>query len=77
MQGLRDTVRLDQVRTQTGLGSQLDAIDSGFRLLEAEQTLVNLQADSLTSRIQLVAALGGGFDPTRPLGSAPAPDTHS
>lgn len=77
VQGLRDTVRLDQVRIQTGLGSQLDAIDSGFRLLEAEQTLVNLQADSLTSRIQLVAALGGGFDPTRPLGSAPAPDTHS
>lgn len=77
VQGLRDTVRLDQVRVQTGLGSQLDAIDSGFRLLEAEQTLVNLQADSLTSRIQLVAALGGGFDPTRPLASAPAPDTHS
>ncbi len=75
--GLRDTVRLDQVRIQTGLGSQLDAIDSGFRLLEAEQALVNLQADSLASRIQLVAALGGGFDPTRPLGAAPASDTHS
>ena len=74
--GLRDTVRLDEVRTRTGLGSQLDAIDSGFRLLEAEQELVNLQATSLTSRIQLVAALGGGFDPTRPLGSATAADTQ-
>ncbi|MFD1612069.1 efflux transporter outer membrane subunit [Sphingomonas tabacisoli] len=68
--GLRDTVRLDQVRIRTGLGSQLDAIDSGFRLLEAEQDLVNLQAGSLISRIQLVAALGGGFDPARPLGNA-------
>lgn len=70
--GLRDTVRLDEVRIRTGLGSQLDAIDSGFRLLEAEQGLVDLQAASLTSRIQLIAALGGGFDPARPLGPAPS-----
>lgn len=61
--GLRDTVRLDQVRTSTGLGSRLDAVDSGFRLLEAEQQLVNAQATALTQRIKLIAALGGGFDP--------------
>ena len=77
VQGLRDTVRLDEVRVRTGLGSQLDAIDSGFRLLQAEQDLVGLQADALTRRVQLVAALGGGFDPTRPLPAAPAPDTKS
>ncbi|HMI20449.1 MAG TPA: efflux transporter outer membrane subunit [Sphingomonas sp.] len=59
--GLRDTVRLDQVRVSTGLASKLDAIDSGFRLLEAEQALVDLQADGLVRRVQLVAALGGGF----------------
>jgi NodT family efflux transporter outer membrane factor (OMF) lipoprotein len=59
--GLRDTVRLDAVRTSTGLGSKLDAIDSGFRLLEAEQERVNLQAEGLTRRVQLIAALGGGF----------------
>jgi NodT family efflux transporter outer membrane factor (OMF) lipoprotein len=77
VQGLRDTVRLDEVRVRTGLGSQLDAIDSGFRLLQAEQDLVGLQADALTRRVQLVAALGGGFDPTRPLPAASAPDTKS
>ena len=77
VQGLRDTVRLDQVRVKTGLGSQLDAIDSGFRLLQAEQQLVDLQADALTRRVQLVAALGGGFDPSRPPVAASAPDTHS
>jgi NodT family efflux transporter outer membrane factor (OMF) lipoprotein len=77
VQGLRDTVRLDEVRVRTGLGSQLDAIDSGFRLLQAEQDLVGLQADALTRRVQLVAALGGGFDPTRPLAAAPVPDTKS
>lgn len=59
--GLRDTVRLDAVRTSTGLGSKLDAIDSGFRLLEAEQERVNLQAAGLTQRVKLIAALGGGF----------------
>jgi NodT family efflux transporter outer membrane factor (OMF) lipoprotein len=60
--GLRDTVRLDQVRVSTGLGSRLDAIDSGFRLLEAEQALIDLQAAALGKRVQLIAALGGGFD---------------
>jgi len=59
--GLRDTVRLDAVRTSTGLGSKLDAIDSGFRLLEAEQERVNLQAEGLSRRVQLIASLGGGF----------------
>ena len=77
VQGLRETVRLDQVRVSTGLGSQLDTVESGFRLLEAEQALVNLQADALVRRIQLVAALGGGFDPTRPLAAAHTPDTQS
>ena len=61
--GLRETVRLDRVRVDTGLGSRLDTIESGFRLLEAEQALVDLQAQALTRRIQLIAALGGGFDP--------------
>lgn len=59
--GLRDTVRLDGVRVSTGLASKLDAIDSGFRLLEAKQAQVDLQADAMVRRVQLVAALGGGF----------------
>jgi len=59
--GLRNTVHLNQVRVSTGLASQLDAIDTGFRLLEAEQDLVRLRADTLLRRIELIAALGGGF----------------
>jgi len=70
--GLRETVRLDQVRVDSGLGSRLDAIESGFRLLEAEQALVGLQAQALARRIQLIAALGGGFDPAAPLQAAAA-----
>ena len=59
--GLRETVRLDQVRVDSGLGSRIDTLESGFRLLAAEQALVDLQAEALTRRIQLIAALGGGF----------------
>ncbi len=70
--GLRETVRLNQVRVSTGLGSQLDTIDAGFRLLEAEQALVSLQSDALTHRIQLIAALGGGFQSSPPLAAAHA-----
>ncbi len=69
--GLRETVRLDGVRVATGLGSQLDTIDSGFRLLEAEQAQVDLQAQALVRRIQLFAALGGGFNAQLPI-QAPA-----
>jgi NodT family efflux transporter outer membrane factor (OMF) lipoprotein len=61
LDGLRSTVRLDQVRIATGLDSRLDAIDSGFRLLEVDQDLIRLQADALTSRVRLIAALGGDF----------------
>jgi len=66
--GLRQSVHLDEVRLSTGLASQLDAIESGFRLLEAEQGLVALQADALNRRIQLISALGGGF----PASSSPS-----
>ncbi|PNB53149.1 RND transporter, partial [Pseudomonas sp. GW531-E2] len=70
--GLRETVRLNQVRVSTGLGSQLDTIDAGFRLLEAEQALVSLQSDAFTHRIQLIAALGGGFQSSPPPAAAHA-----
>jgi len=73
--GLRETARLDQVRVSTGLGSRLDTIESGFRLLEAEQALAALESDALTRRIQLIAALGGGFDPNQPQAAATA-ETH-
>jgi NodT family efflux transporter outer membrane factor (OMF) lipoprotein len=73
--GLRETSRLDQVRVSTGLGSRLDAVESGFRLLEAEQALIELQAQALSRRIELIAALGGGFDATA--GASGAPRTAS
>jgi outer membrane protein TolC len=65
--GLRNIVKLNEDRVSTGLSSNLDAIDSGFRVLDAEQDLVRLQANALITRIQLIAALGGGFSPNAPV----------
>ncbi len=61
--GLAETVRLDQVRLRTGLGVQLDVLDSGDRLLAAEQRQTDLAADGAAARIRLLVALGGSFDP--------------
>lgn len=60
---LQDVVRLDQRRTGSGLGSQLDILASGTRLLDAQQGSANIAADALVRRVQLLIALGGGFQP--------------
>lgn len=60
---LEDVVRLDRVRTGAGLGSQLDILDAGTRVLSAEQASTNIAADGVVRRIQLLVAIGGGFDP--------------
>ena len=56
-------MRLDEVRARTGLGTQLDILASGDRLLQARQTQADLDAEGLTSRIQLLVAVGGDFNP--------------
>ena len=60
---LQDVVRLDQRRTSSGLGSQLDILASGTRLLDARQAATNIAADGIIRRVQLIVALGGGFQP--------------
>ena len=60
---LQDVVRLDQRRTSSGLGSQLDVLASGTRLLDAQQAATNIAADGIIRRVQLIVALGGGFQP--------------
>ena len=61
--GLRQTVHLDEVRVRTGLGARLDVLDSGDRLLEADQHAADIAADGAIRRVQLLVALGGSFDP--------------
>jgi NodT family efflux transporter outer membrane factor (OMF) lipoprotein len=74
LNGLAETVRLDQVRVRSGLGTQLDILASGDRLLEGRQTQADLDAEGLTRRIQLLIALGGDFNPQTPVQLAAAED---
>ncbi len=61
--GLDATIRLDRTRISTGLGSQLDVLETGTRVLAARQTEASLVADAALRRVQLLIALGGGFTP--------------
>jgi len=61
--GLAEVRRLNDVRVSAGLDSRLDLIGSDVRLLAAQQETVNLEADKAIAEIQLLVAVGGGFDP--------------
>jgi NodT family efflux transporter outer membrane factor (OMF) lipoprotein len=61
--GLAEVRRLNNVRVSAGLSSRLDLIGYDVRLLQAQQDSVNLQADKAVAKIQLLVAIGGGFDP--------------
>jgi len=61
--GLAEVRRLNNVRVSAGLNSRLELIGYDVRLLQAQQDTVNLQADRAVAQIQLLIAIGGGFDP--------------
>jgi len=61
--GLAEVRRLNNVRVSAGLSSRLDLINYDVRLLQAQQDSVNLQADKAVAQVQLLVAIGGGFDP--------------
>lgn len=61
--GLADVTRLNRVRVESGLQSRLDLIAPDLALLQAQQAQVNLEADAALAAVQLVVAIGGGFDP--------------
>ena len=64
--GLAETDRLNGVRVRAGLDSQLGLVDNDVRLLDAELTQANLATDAARARIQLLLALGGGWDGALP-----------
>ena len=65
VRGYTQTGRLNAIRVSAGLDSKLDLVDNDVRQLAAEQDSATLAADAAIARIQLVLALGGGFDPTQ------------
>ncbi|SEN25619.1 efflux transporter, outer membrane factor (OMF) lipoprotein, NodT family [Sphingomonas gellani] len=65
VRGFAETGRLNGLRVSSGLSSRLDLVDNDVRLLDAELGAANLLHDAAAARVQLVLALGGGFDPVQ------------
>ena len=52
-------------RYQTGLDPYLDVITAQTTLLSDQQTQVTLRVNEMTAAVQLIQALGGGWDVTQ------------
>ncbi|MDE1176337.1 MAG: efflux transporter outer membrane subunit [Edaphobacter sp.] len=53
---------LANTRYRTGVDTYLNVVTAQTSLLSNRQTLVSLQTSQMTSAVQLIAALGGGWD---------------
>jgi outer membrane protein TolC len=49
-------------RYRTGVDSYLDVFTAQTLLLTQQQTTLNLRVEQMTSNVQLIEALGGGWD---------------
>ena len=49
-------------RYRTGVDSYLDVFTGQTLLLAQQQTTLNLRVEQMTSNVQLIEALGGGWD---------------
>jgi len=65
--------RLEEQRLAAGLASRLPVIEAGLRLLAARQETLDLEAARLAARVQLLVAIGGGFEASP---AAVAAETH-
>ncbi len=58
----QDYLNLELVRYNTGVDPYVDVVIAQTTLLDNEETLNALQVEEMTSAVQLVQALGGGWD---------------
>jgi NodT family efflux transporter outer membrane factor (OMF) lipoprotein len=54
--------KLEQGRYDTGIDSYIDVMTAETTLLSDQQTLASLQIEQMTASVQLIEALGGGWD---------------
>jgi NodT family efflux transporter outer membrane factor (OMF) lipoprotein len=59
--GYTETARLERARRRSGLGAETDVLASNERVLQAELTQAQLDAEATARRIQLLVAVGGDF----------------
>jgi len=55
-------LRLEQGRYDTGIDPYIDVVTAQTTLLANQQSLTNLQVQEMTASVQLIEALGGGWD---------------
>ena len=55
-------LKLEQARYDTGIDPYIDVVTAQTTLLSNQQTLANLQMQQMTASVQLIEALGGGWD---------------
>ncbi len=60
-----EVLALETVRYQTGVDPYLDVVTAQTTLLNNQQTLANLHVQEMTASVQLIGALGGGWDRTQ------------
>ncbi|MFL6551257.1 MAG: efflux transporter outer membrane subunit [Povalibacter sp.] len=69
LQAASAAFELARKRYSAGLSTQLVVLDAESRVLDAQRELVNVNAGRVASRINLLLALGGSFDPAAPVTS--------
>jgi NodT family efflux transporter outer membrane factor (OMF) lipoprotein len=65
VQSAQQFVDLETERYKTGIDPYVDVVTAQTTLLTNQRTLATLQIQSMTSSVQLVQALGGGWDRTQ------------
>ncbi len=55
-------VKLESARYDNGIDPYIDVVTAQTTLLSNQQSLTNLQVQQMTASVQLIAALGGGWD---------------
>jgi NodT family efflux transporter outer membrane factor (OMF) lipoprotein len=55
-------LKLELARYDTGIDPYIDVVTAQTTLLSNQQTLINLQIQQMTGSVELVQALGGGWD---------------
>jgi outer membrane protein TolC len=55
-------LKLEQARYDTGIDPYIDVVVAQTTLLSNRQTLTVLQIEEMTASVQLIEALGGGWD---------------
>jgi NodT family efflux transporter outer membrane factor (OMF) lipoprotein len=65
LKSAQEYVDLEMARYQTGIDPYVDVVTAQLTLLNDQQQVTTLKTTQMTSSVQLIAALGGGWDVTQ------------